>query len=263
MGECILYGNGGGGSSINFKVVGGTTEPTNPTENTIWVNTNVTITDWYFSATQPENMTEGEVWFYTGTTSVVAFNSLKKQNIMVYPLSAKQVVSGSLVDVTAKSYQGGAWVDWVQFLVSDGTAEITMIQARTDKSATIAQHDGYISITGLAETSLAVSFEEKVYLKGRRRIVLDADIIRAGSSATNATFQGVSVIVFDELPVSSANALYSGVVAYSITKTTGRQEITLDLGSISLDAKEYYIGIGLGYASNTGNSLNVYNFYVE
>ena len=55
---------------------------------------------------------ERVVWFPTGTSSVVAFNALKKDTIMVYPLSAKQYINGAWVEVTAKSYQGGEWVDW-------------------------------------------------------------------------------------------------------------------------------------------------------
>lgn len=100
-------------SELNFEVIGGTTEPTNPKENTIWVNTDVEITGWYFSATQPENMAEGEVWFTTGDSSEVAFNALKKNTIQVSPSIVKQWVSGELKDVTAKSYQDGKWVDLV------------------------------------------------------------------------------------------------------------------------------------------------------
>ena len=96
---------------MNFNVVGSTTEPTSPSENMIWVNTDVEISDWLFSADEPENPTEGMVWFFTGTTSPTAFNALKKNGIMVYPLSAKQYVSGAWMDKTVESYQGGAWVD--------------------------------------------------------------------------------------------------------------------------------------------------------
>lgn len=39
------------GDGLNFEVVGGTTQPANPKENTIWINTDVEITRWYFSAT--------------------------------------------------------------------------------------------------------------------------------------------------------------------------------------------------------------------
>ena len=108
-----LYGFGGGGESLNFKVVGDTTEPTNPNKNTIWVNTDKKIASWIFSATQPKTATEGMVWIFTSTFSAVEFNALKKNGIQVYPIFAKQYVSGAWVDKTAKSYQNGVWVDWI------------------------------------------------------------------------------------------------------------------------------------------------------
>ena len=55
---------------------------------------------------------EGEVWFPTGASSPVSFNAVKKNGLMVYPLSAKQYIGGTWVEKTAKSYQGGAWVAW-------------------------------------------------------------------------------------------------------------------------------------------------------
>lgn len=262
MNENVILNLGGsGGASLNFTVITNP-KPEAAKENTIWVDTD-SIASWAFSATAPEKPEDGMVWFSVGSSSSAAFNALKRNSVMVYPLYAKQYAEGAWVDRSSEIYQDSSWVEWAQFLVRDGNAKHPVMQVRTDKSATISYLEGYIGITGLAETSLGVYFEEKVNLKSRRKIVLDADIIRAGDDATNAAFKGISVIVFRELPVSSANALYSGVVAYSITKTTGRQKITLDLGSISLDNKDYYIGIGLGYGSNTGNALNVYNFYVE
>ena len=107
------FGGSGGGGGLNFKVVGGTTQPTNPTENTIWVNTSVSITDWVFSAAEPTAQKEGMVWISTGTASGREFNALKKNGIQVYPLAAKQYIGGAWVDVTAKSYQDGAWGDWI------------------------------------------------------------------------------------------------------------------------------------------------------
>lgn len=113
MAEALIIRRGGsGGASLNFKVVGGTSVPTNPTENTIWVNTSTKITDWVFSATQP-TAASGRVWIPTGTSSLVEFNALKKNGIQVYPISVKQYVGGAWVDKTAKSYQGGKWVEWI------------------------------------------------------------------------------------------------------------------------------------------------------
>lgn len=42
-----------GGAGLNFKVVGGTTQPSSPKENTIWVNTDTPITSWDFSSEAP------------------------------------------------------------------------------------------------------------------------------------------------------------------------------------------------------------------
>lgn len=111
---------GGGGGGLNFRVVGGTTQPTNPKENDIWINTDADITGWSFRATEPANPVEGMVWIKTGNKSAVEFNALKKNGLHVYPLSAKQHVSGAWVDVTAQSYQDGAWVQWISYLFLDG-----------------------------------------------------------------------------------------------------------------------------------------------
>lgn len=114
-----MYGFGGG-AALNFKIVGGTEQPANPKEHTIWINTDAAVTSWIISAVQPETPSEGMVWISTGTSSSAEFNALKKNGINVYPLFAKQYVSGAWVDKTAKSYQNGAWVDWFVYLLNRG-----------------------------------------------------------------------------------------------------------------------------------------------
>jgi hypothetical protein len=113
MGECILYGNGGS-NPLNFKVICNP-QPNTAKENTIWVDTDK-INKYYFSATQPDNMVEYDVWFLTGTLGAISFNSLKKNGIEVYPISAKQKIDGVLVDKTAKIYRNGVWEGWFKYL---------------------------------------------------------------------------------------------------------------------------------------------------
>lgn len=112
----------GGGAPLNYKVVGGTSAPSNPKENTIWVNTSTAIKDYFFNPIQPGGV-EGRVWIKIGTESSVAFNALKKNWLSVCPISAKQYVSGAWVDKTVKSYQGSKWVDWITdiYLYMNGT----------------------------------------------------------------------------------------------------------------------------------------------
>lgn len=53
MAHGFKHGGGGAGAGLNFKIVGGTTEPANPSENMIWVNTDAEITEWVISAINP------------------------------------------------------------------------------------------------------------------------------------------------------------------------------------------------------------------
>lgn len=121
MGICYLMQNGGG-ASLNFKVIGNPM-PSTAKENTIWIDTDVPITSYIFSATQ-QTGSAGMVWISTGTSSTVAFNALKKNGIQVYPISAKQYVGGAWKTVTAQSYIGGQWVqfssDWEGELYEPG-----------------------------------------------------------------------------------------------------------------------------------------------
>ena len=124
---------------VNYSVVGGLTEPENPTQNMIWIQTETPIGRVFFGNSEPnETFMEGDVWIWTGDSSSVAFNSLKIGDAymnMVYPLSAQQMIGGVLKDVVAKTYKSGAWVQWeyievpsiyqeVEYLKSSGTQAI-------------------------------------------------------------------------------------------------------------------------------------------
>jgi hypothetical protein len=113
------------GASLNFKVVGGLTQPSGPAENTIWVSTNASITSWQFSGTEPAEPAEGLVWFATGKASTAAFNALKKNAVMVYPLYAKQFVSGQWVGVKAQIYMDGDWRSLFSGLIYEAGAFYT------------------------------------------------------------------------------------------------------------------------------------------
>ena len=124
MAKGFKHGAGGGGAPLNFKVVGNP-QPVSPKENTIWVNTDAEITGWIFSAVEPTEPTEGIVWFPAGTSqTLIRFNALKKNGIMVYPRSAKQYVSGAWAEVTAKIWQNDEWANWARYLFQSGKGPI-------------------------------------------------------------------------------------------------------------------------------------------
>ena len=148
---------GGSGAGLNLKVVGGTTQPTG-SENTIWVNTSTAINGYVFSATEPENPVEGLVWIQTGTSSAAAINVDKKNAVMLYPTGCKQYVSGSLVDKTAKVYLNSEWVGLlVHSIVANGVLVDTLLtfgkkwdssQSVGSNNMTVTQQSGYVSVKG-------------------------------------------------------------------------------------------------------------------
>ena len=152
----IFNVTGGGGAALNFKVVGYATKEellaATPAENTIGIITEIPITGYHFGKEEPSPAAAGMVWITTGTRSPVEFNALKKNAIQVYPISAKQYISGAWVDKVAKSYQGGEWVEWFDGTVYDngkfapGFSYVT--KAGNTESWVDASTDAYLAATG-------------------------------------------------------------------------------------------------------------------
>ena len=152
----LAASSGGGDGGLNFAIVGGTTQPENPQENTIWVNTDTDITGWAFSSTEPESPVEGMVWIEIAKSSDVQFNALQKNVLQVYPQRAHQYVGASWIDKTAMIYQGGVFVEWRFWKgeIFDGTT--FFVDHRTLKqNATITDHTeaGYIYIETVANVN--------------------------------------------------------------------------------------------------------------
>lgn len=142
---------GGGSGGLNFKVVGYATEAElladTPKENTIGIITTNKITGWMFAAADPAEPVEGMVYITTGKESDIAFNALKKNGIQVYPLSAKQYVTGAWVDVTAYSYQGGEWVEMQRkiYLFEHGDECISVTGGWVSEAHMLGSGSGYSS----------------------------------------------------------------------------------------------------------------------
>lgn len=99
-----------GGAGLNFKIVGGTTQPASPKENTIWVNTDLEITGWGFGTEPADYLTTGGVWIKTSTNGNVEFNALKKNGICIYPQSCMQWDGTKYVSKDVKVYKNGQWL---------------------------------------------------------------------------------------------------------------------------------------------------------
>jgi hypothetical protein len=243
----IFNVSGGGGTALNFRVVGGTTAPSNAKENMIWVNTSTTISSWVFSATQP-TAAAGKVWITIGTTSTVGFNALKKNGIQVYPLSAKQYIGGAWVDKTAKSWQGGAWVEWIAYVYKDGVLlagnliPVAKNWNGNGTEPTITHNEKSISITQPSQSQGYCYFEVKYDMTNFKTLRTTGSYTKNGAERCGPAILN-----------SVGGAFGSCYVAY---ENGGETDISIDISSIS---GEKYIGFFLSF--NT--SITVSEVWLE
>lgn len=167
---------------MNFSIVGGTEQPASPKENTIWVNTEITITSWCISPAAPSSPEAGTVWIMDDAGSKISLNALKKNSIMIFPVSAKQYTGSAWVDKTAMIYQNGAWhdfIDWSKWIIKDGytTYDVVAIGKPEDSSyspqtLTKTDEDGRIKIA-CSGSGTGMVYAGPVDLTGINTVTID------------------------------------------------------------------------------------------
>ena len=241
MGTCFLYGNGGSsGAPLNFKVVGGTIQPGSPAENTIWVNTDTTITSWVFNSSQPENLTEGLVWIETKPGGTVVFNALKENGIYVYPFLVRQYVTDQWTTHDAFIYQNGTWVQFSKkrFYILNGseTADYTggWTKGGNAYAGTTSEKDGiYLKTSSSASGSYRMTtgisdFAKYSSLKITQTTKVNGHYFRLVDSSGNklaeaSTYTDKSPVVIDlsGLNLSSDKLYRFGIYGSQVGGTSG------------------------------------------
>ena len=229
------YKKGSNGIFLNFKIIKYLSESllneAKPAENTIGVITSDNITGWYFTDSQPDNMVDGEIWIRTGNISNVPFNVLKKNNITVYPKSAKQMVSGQLKDVTSKIYRNGKWIDIFSgtylFYVGDQCIDITGGWSHASNKFTPGTiSNGAINLVTGEEMST-----NKAIMKGQNtKLCIEAENVTGEISVVLTTVRG---------DYSGYTAIYSGII-------TKNGEEKFDISEVDVP---FYLAM---YAYSTG-----------
>ena len=239
MAKGFKHGSGGT-DALNFKVVGGPGQPGNPKENTIWVNTETDISGWVLSPEEPVGPSGGLVWIYTGSSGVVNFNAIKKNGIQVYPIYAKQYISGAWVTKHLEVYQKGEW----------HKATITFFKNGTIMGGYVTV--GYVNI-GTDTANVTVKDMVSSY-------VIHGPISLHGYSQITMTYNYVSGNSSDQLYptvfVARNKTISHGTdaIVYSRNNfaTGNNQKINLDIiGETDLDNVYVYYGID--------NTANVYD----
>lgn len=270
----IFNVTGNGGTAMNFRVVGGTTAPSNPKENTIWINTSSTITDWVFSATQPSSV-NGRVWISTGTSSTIEFNALKKNGIQVYPLKAKQYISGMLVEKTAMSYQNGEWVLWWNGELYTPGNEWESVTggwgSRAWKWANNSIYQPYAPGKRNTSEYMEITLGGSKYGCGVVEVLKDQDLRNVNTIKINfeATIKNCDVrLVAIDRNSAYIDGFYDAIVQMCIVKdasgmtSTGIMEVPLDVSTVN-KACDIVIACVCGWTTPSEGTIKVYSVTME
>lgn len=240
---------GGSGGGLNLKVVGSTTQPANPRENTIWINTTTAITGYVLSPTQPETGTEGLVWLKTAYTGVEI--NVGRKNAVLLHLAMSQVYSGGgWATVEGYVYKSSAWVQFgFLALYKDGVFSTD----HTEKviKGSIQYADTYYT----AVTNGAGSVGEAYVVFGP--LSLDG----CNTVTMRAKFVSTKVINtrFAILIAKDANATRSNAALKTEVDIKNYVENTVSLDISTLERGTWYVYAGINTGGNGWNDKRIVN----
>ena len=243
---------------LNFSVVGGTIQPSNPTENMIWVNTDTEITKVVFKSIEPIDPIEDMVCIYTGASSNVSFDRIVINGIgidEVCPIFAKQYIGGEWVTKTAKSWQNGKWVDWITYLFKSGEGAQVDFEIYQHSNCSITQSADSIVISHSAIASGEGYWltQNKYDLSNKKQIVFLAHCT-ANYIGTDTGYGYSTMFVVTSTKDRGSGFLLNRVAERVRTEYGQKMEYTVDVSSLN---GEYYLGY-----SGIGN-LTIYDVYVR
>lgn len=232
------------GTKLNFDIKRYNTEEElladTPKENTIGIISDVEINGYRFSAIEPEDMVDGMVWIKTDNSSYIAFDIV--DGVTVYPISAKQYVSGAWVEKTAKIRQNGVWVDWWDGTLYEagnlyedytgGWSSEGYTHPNGIVSGTIDTNG--IHLTGNANKLVMVGTKEPVNLTGYTKLKVKGIV--------SSSLYNISIEVF----LCPTQYVPDMVAEFHLNSTTGQREEEFDIENFD---GEYYIICAAGMSS--------------
>lgn len=252
-----------GGGGLNFKVVGGLTQPADPTENMLWVKTAAEITGYVIAASAPATAAEGTVMIFTGTASLVAFNALKKNQLMVYPGAVKMYSTGAWANMDASIYQDGKWTRISSsslYIVQAGTIQtppgFSTFGATNGALPTVTQGDGYRLITTTVN-STAVTTDSPISVNNRSTLYATINVVKLTASST-AQWKGVSLALLSGTGLANFTVLTQAIVQQMLAQTLGEHTLSVDVSSLT---GEYYPAICVPSNGTTGSQVQVSNLW--
>lgn len=225
-----------------------------PGQDVIGIVTSVPINGVIFSTTEPANPVDDMLWIQTGYDT----NPVRINSIDVCPIYAKQLISGKWTAVAAMTYTDGTWKSWKVPLYTKGdehrpwtggwALKDLSYSGTVFKAPTITRYADYVELKQNTITQGGVYHCVKpVDLTGRKTLYFDG--ILKSSNTTLPHWVGIFLWTslgehVEDNFVTEFNSPVSGAVSFDVEQFDG----------------EYCIGI---FVYQNGSSATLREMYVE
>lgn len=222
------------GMEPTFNIVGSTSQPSSPTENTIWINTSTTISKWQISSIPPTSAVQGQVWIVTALHTNTFVDVINDNKIILQPTKAYQYQNNEWTEVSMRIYQNGSWntVSADVVLYESGVVNNTAITGGWYASTSTESHFDHLPMkfyNGLISTSYKIDLTQYSLLK-----------VTIQCNSGNSSSIGIG---------TTTTAFTSKV---STTVEDVQQTLSIDLSSVS---GSYYI---LAHSASSSSSTQIY-----
>lgn len=252
-----------GGAGLNFSIVGGTEEPSNPKENTIWINTDVEIGEWQCSSTHPTTRADGTT-LQNGDVRIEAvfsdvspsINILKNNAMFIKIIAAYQYIGGSWGNKTTKIYQNNVWNNsgLVLYAGKSMNTDITGGWKEVEsESITATQESDGIKFTyngNLSIREAAVYTKKKIDLTNYSRLTAEIESVVADNDYL-AAHLSLGITKYN----TASNPEYKAKTSIWTYEQQDKTKVSLDISSFT---GTYFIGIFADVAAGTINNIELW-----
>lgn len=248
-----MTNGGGGGGGVNLHVIGGTTQPAEARENTVWVNTEDTITSWVIQYEEPEEPEDGMVWIKSQSTANNILNIAKRGMVKVGIGTVKQYdgTEEAWNTMTGQVYVGGEWVD-LELYLTQGNQFNEKYEWTMRGSGCVVNTESSSNYFELIRTNGSSAYSSPAI------DLTNIDTVRFHLSAT-----GSASLNFFGISVSQTVATKESENPYTVSftnatvktlfneNTTAEQDADLDVSSLE---GEFFVNICSSASQRTGHT---------
>jgi hypothetical protein len=219
---------------VNYSIVASLDEPENPTENLIWLKTDIPINKVFLGNDTPtEVLSNGDIHIYTDKHSNVSFYEFKIANVymnMVYPLYVTQYIDDTWVVKEAVSRKGDAWVKWWDGTLYDAGNEYEYITGGWETSGNVTKNASSITVYAPSNGTSSCTTKNLINFKNAKTFEINVTS-SSGSKETSDSRQGVHIINSSGTIVASKGLSSTGKKTIDVTTLNDEYRIQIQVFS--------------------------------